>query len=437
MIQPRAPSQILVPLGLAVCLSLFGDLTLYAVLATQLDVVGLSLATVGVMLSVNRLIRIPSNPLAGILLDLWGRRRLFIFGMVLGVLSTASYGLICGFWPFLASRLAWGIAWTCISVGGMAMVLDVSTQSNRGRLTGIYNAWMWAGFAFGPLAGGFLADIVGFRLAMLVCASLTAIGLAVAVLALPETAQFVNGNTQRKPRPVSGLQLDLRRRLNNVSRRRVRRLLHGNRSLVTASCLLLITQFAGEGVVLSTISLLCQQRFGPTVALGSLVLGVASVGGVMLGLRSLLAGTVGLLAGHLSDAHAGRWSVIVVSFLVGIAGFSLLFFATSPGAIGLGVALSAISGGAALATLMAQMGDLTPFHHVNDVTASGREGIVMGAYATVGDAGSMAGPLLAFALLSVVDLRWVYLLCMFTFLVGLWLIWRNRGVQLCTSTPES
>jgi MFS family permease len=85
------------------------------------------------------------------------------------------------------------------------------------------------------------------------------------------------------------------------------------------------------------------------------------------------------------------------------------------------VALGAISGGAALATLAAQMGDLTP---------PDREDVVIGAYATAGDVGSMAGPFLAFALLSVVDLRWVYLLCTFTFLVGLWLIWRSRGKPL-------
>jgi MFS family permease len=104
------------------------------------------------------------------------------------------------------------------------------------------------------------------------------------------------------------------------------------------------------------------------------------------------------------------------SLVVGIVGFGLLSFATSPGAIVLGVALGAISGGAAAATLAAQVGDLTPL---------GRAGVAMGAYATAGDVGSMAGPFLAFALLSVMDLRWVYLLCTFTFLVGLWLIWRR------------
>jgi len=39
---------------LAIALSLFGDLTLYAVLITQLDVVKLSLGAVGVMLGVLR-----------------------------------------------------------------------------------------------------------------------------------------------------------------------------------------------------------------------------------------------------------------------------------------------------------------------------------------------------------------------------------------------
>jgi MFS family permease len=423
MMQLRAPSRVLVPLGLAVCLSLFGDLTLYAVLVTQLDVVRLSLAAVGIMLGVNRLIRIPGNPLAGILLDRWGRRRLFIAGMLLGVLSTASYGLVRGFWPVLVSRLAWGIAWTLINVGGMAMVLDVSSKANRGRLTGLYNIWLWAGFALGPLVGGLLVDIIGFRPAMLTCAGLTAVGLAVAVIALPETARSANGDMHGKLR----LRLNLCRCLDDTWRRG-RNLLRADRSLATVLWLYLITLFVGEGVIFSTISLLLQQRFGQRIALGSLALGIASASGALLGLRSLLASAVGPLAGYLSDTHIGRWPVIVASLVVGIVGFGLLSFATSPGTIVLAVALGAVSGSATSATLAAQMGDMTPL---------GREGVVMGTYATAGDVGSMAGPFLAFALLSVVDLRWVYLLCTFTCLVGLWLIWRSRGAQFRKSTPEN
>ncbi|MGD2146524.1 MAG: MFS transporter, partial [Anaerolineae bacterium] len=339
----------------------------------------------------------------------------------LGVLSTASYGLVRGFWPFLSGRLAWGMAWTCINVGGRAMLVDVSTRSNRGRLTGIFNTWLQAGFVLSPLVGGFLVDAISFRPAMLACSGLTAVGLAVAVLAVPETAVLSREEAQAESPLVP--RLALQPHLEGLSWKRIRGLFRRNRVLVTVSLLLLIVLFAGNGVALSTVSLLLQRRLGSNVVLGRVVLGVASAGGILLALRSLLAGAVGPLVGHLSDAPVGRWPVIVGSLVIGFAGFGLLSFAACPATILLGVALGAVSGGAALAALGAQMGDLTP---------PGREGVVMGAYATVGDIGSMAGPFIAFAMVSQVGLRWVYLLCALCFLAGLLLIWR-LGPSLRTS----
>jgi len=71
-------------------------------------------------------------------------------------------------------------------------------------------------------------------------------------------------------------------------------------------------------------------------------------------------------------------------------------------AVPLGVAIIALSTGALLTTLTALTGDLA---------ASSQQGWAAGRLATAGDLGSAAGPLLAFALLSLIDLRWVYLLC--------------------------
>ena len=120
-------ARLLLPLGTAIGLSLAGDSTLYAVLANQTAVVGISLGSVGILLGANRLIRIPGNPLAGALYDNLGRRPLFLAGLLLGVVSTAAYGWAQGFWPMLAARLLWGIAWSLINVGGYAMVVDWST----------------------------------------------------------------------------------------------------------------------------------------------------------------------------------------------------------------------------------------------------------------------------------------------------------------------
>jgi MFS family permease len=398
-----------------VCLSLFGDLTLYAVLVTQLDVVGLSLGAVGIMLGANRLVRIPGNPLAGVLFDRWGRRPLFLLGMLVGVLSIIGSALLRGFWPFLLTRLGWGVAWTLINVGGMAMVLDVSTRANRGRLTGIYNIWMLAGLALGPLVGGLLVDALGFRPALLLCAGTCALGLAIAAIALPETAP---------PRIAEcGMRnAETASRITNYTLRITKT--RFSTPLVAVAGLFTITQLAGEGVVLSTVSLLLQQHLGQAsaaVSLGGLTLGVASAGGLLLALRSLLAGGIGPLAGHLSDGTAGRWPVIAGSLVAGLAGFGMLFYATSLPTILWGIVLGAISGGAAQAALAAQVGDLAP---------PGQEGVVMGAYATAGDVGSMAGPFLAFALISVVDLRWVYMVCTLAFVAGLGLLWRLRAVRL-------
>jgi len=404
--QPRHRSsrRVLLPLGIAICLSLFGDLSLYAVLASQADVVGLSLAAVGIMLGANRLIRIPLNPLAGAFFDRFGRRRLFLLGMAIGTLSVAGFGIARGFWPFLLTRLGWGVAWTLINVGGMTMVLDISTPTDRGRLVGIYNIFMLLGLALGPLVGGALVDTLGFQPAMFICAGLGLLGLLIVVFALPETGRRGGSG------PAAGATQPHVHISPQDWLRRVRYGILGNRHLRTTFSLYLITQLAGEGIVLSTVNLLLLQKFGEVVSLGTLTLGVATVSGLILGLRSLLAGITGPVAGHLSDGGRGRRPIILASLALGMISFTLLAFADTLPAIVLGVVLSAVSGGAALASLAAQIGDQTK---------PGQEGITMGAYATAGDIGSTAGPFLAFTLVSLTGLRWIYVICSLAFIGGL------------------
>ena len=398
------PRRVLLPLGLAVCLSLFGDLTLYAVLPSQREVVGLSLASVGVMLGINRLIRLPGNPLIGARFDRVGRRRLFLLGMALGTCSTLGYGLVTGFLPFLLTRLLWGIAWTLINVGGMTMVQDISTRANRGRLIGIYHAWMLVGFAAGPLLGGFLVDTVGFRTTMQLYAVTAAAGLLIAVLALPET-QPERADAPLEERPVwapGALQ-------------RIQGTLRRNPRLLAVLLLTLIFQFVGEGIALSTLNLLLTERFGPQVTVGALALGVASATGVLSALRSVIAGSTGPLAGLLSDRRNERGFVLMGSLMSGAVGFALLGMARSLPLIVLAIILSAASAGAGMASLTAAMGDLAPTR---------RRGAVMGAYATAGDIGSAAGPFLAYALVLVMPLAWVYAICAGAFLIGILLLQR-------------
>jgi MFS transporter, DHA1 family, multidrug resistance protein len=388
------PDQIrlLLPLGMAVSLSLAGDSTLYAVLANQVEVVGISLAGVGVLLGANRLIRIPANPLAGLLNDRWGRRRLFLLGMFLGMLSTLAYGWAYGFWPLLAARLLWGTAWALINVGGYIMVLDRSTSADRGRMTGFYQISYMLGLSLSPIIGGALTDALGFRPAVRICALITGFGFVIALLFLPET----------RPQEL-GQQLD---RNGHRSRPSVARLFgmvqRMDRQMWAVAFLSLSIFLVSNGVLMSTISLYLAQRWGTSISLGSLTVGVSSVAGAMLSMRAALGVVSGPVAGTVSDRLRDRWPVVVVAILIALSGFAIL---TQPVSVLLAFAavmLVASGAGALIAVLAALVGDRV---------AGDRPGVAMGALATAGDIGSAIGPLVGYALAVRLDLRWVYLLC--------------------------
>jgi MFS family permease len=172
----------------------------------------------------------------------------------------------------------------------------------------------------------------------------------------------------------------------------------------------LVTFFAGNGVVMSTISLFLKQNFGDEIQVGSVVVGVASLAGIMLATRSLAGMMAGPISGHLSDLKGDRWLVVLGGIMIGIAGFGVLIFGRDIWTVALGVILIALSSGTLLTTLAALTGDLA---------ASDRQGLAIGRLATAGDLGSAMGPLLAYSLLSLISLRWIYLLCGLTFVSSL------------------
>lgn len=380
------------PIGLSVALALFGDLSLFTVLVTQLEVTRLTLVQVGILLSIHRFIRIPLNPLVGLLQDHLGRRILFIIGLVLAVVSTFLYSVSAGFVPFLFSRILWGTAWALINVGGRTMTLDLSTPSNRGRLTGIYNTFVWLGFAVGPALGGRLTDTIGFRSAMLICAAIAAVALLIAVFLVSET------------RPHSNLaatgRITWRAYLNRLNP------FSGNREIMKAQILLAVFMFAGDGVVLSTLTLLLRERLGEVVPfLGSLV-GIATFSGSLFAMRSVAAALISPLAGRLADKY-GKKPMLAGFFLLATVSYLMIGFSRTQAALAVSAVLTAFSGGAIMVLLMALIGD-----HTHDST-----GAAMGKFAMMGDLGSSIGPALAMVLIPLIGISRVYSLSAILFLL--------------------
>ena len=394
----------MVPIGMAMALSLFGDLTLFAVLVTQLDQLGLSLPQAGILLSVHRLVRIPFNPLVGWIQDRVGRRGPFLAGLVLAVGSSAAYALVSGFWPFLLARVAWGTAWALINVGGVAMALDLSDGSDRGRLAGIYNSWMWVGYGIGPVIGSLLTDTVGFRYAMLGCAAFSAVGLAVAALRLPETHP-----TGRSVRILS-IWNPVRPAVEDLAADPVP---PRSKWISKGMYIYAANQFAVDGIILSTVTLLIAQRIGELFTFLGLAFGAASAGGLILAARSVLAAFLSPAIGRLSDRGKSRLPVISAGLAAGITGFLILLFARALLPILAGVLVGALSASVMLVTLPALVGDEAPDQS---------RALVSGQLVAAGDVGSTLGPFLALNLAPLVGLEPVYLLCVVLFGVGLVLL---------------
>jgi len=363
-----------------------GDGTLYTVLPTHTAEAGIALSSVGIILSVNRAVRLFLNSPAGLAYDRWPRRRLFVPALFVGALSTAVYAATRGFWPMLVGRLLWGLAWSGIWVGGATVILDVTTSQDRGRWMGLYQTWFFLGAALSAFAGGMLTDWLGYGTTMWLGAVMTALGGLIALILLPET-RSIRPDLDRPPIEA------------------VRPWLRANWGLWIAASLQGINRFVGAGVLAATMGLLVQDRLGSA----SLTFGVATLTGTLNAGKIILSMVAAPLAGATSDWLGSRWGVTMWGLAIGIIGMTLVAWG-APTAILTGIALGAVTGGSVQALVTALTGDLV---------SQAQRGRAIGLLHTAGDLGSAIGPPAAYALIPWIGLRGVYLLCAGLFAAGL------------------
>ncbi|WP_033442569.1 MFS transporter [Saccharothrix sp. NRRL B-16314] len=129
----------------------------------QASVAGLQWILDGYLLALASLILI-----AGSLGDRYGRRRVFVFGVVwFGAAS-----LLCGLAPttelLVAARVLQGIGGALLTPGSLAILQSVFAKADRGRAIGAWSGLAGVATAIGPLLGGVLVEAWSWRLAFLV-----------------------------------------------------------------------------------------------------------------------------------------------------------------------------------------------------------------------------------------------------------------------------
>ncbi|SDJ83235.1 MFS transporter [Sediminibacillus albus] len=148
-------------IGIAVitAVSVLGDAMLLVVLPLYWPEFGLAAVwQVGLLLSINRFIRLPINPLIGLFYKHVQLRTGVFIAVGLAVLTTMSYGVFNQFWILFFLRALWGISWSLLRLGGFLTVIEETDEQNRGQYVGLYNGLWGIGGLFGMLVGGILVD---------------------------------------------------------------------------------------------------------------------------------------------------------------------------------------------------------------------------------------------------------------------------------------
>ncbi|MEU1890776.1 MFS transporter [Streptomyces pristinaespiralis] len=125
--------------------------------------------------------------LGGALGDRYGRRRIF----VLGVIWFALGSLLCGIAPnggvLVAARALQGIGGALLTPGSLALIQASFHPDDRSRAVGLWSGLGGVGAAIGPFVGGWLVDGPGWRWVFLLNVPLAVLCVPVALRHVPES----------------------------------------------------------------------------------------------------------------------------------------------------------------------------------------------------------------------------------------------------------
>lgn len=375
-----ASSGLVVAVSGTVAFAIMGDSLLYGILPLAAEDLGLLPQQVGLLLSANRLIRLLSNTWLSTLFARFGPYRTFVVSAILGVLTTAVYGLGWGFLMLLMARMAWGISWSGLRQGSYQAIW-AGAGSAAGRLMGLMWGVVRGGSAVSVLLGGFLFDRYGYQVTVWTIAAISTLAIPIALrLSWPAGAQIGKPVSQPARNMLQGWQ----EALSDPLQRTV---------LLVGFFKLLL-----NAILIATASLFLAERFGDQSGGVLLGLEVGALAGIVLATRWFSDLFLGAVMGALSD-RIGHLRLPVLLILLLCLGLAVMLWTTASLSIlallgvlitstGVNVILDAYANQLALGTAQPEL--------------------FVGAYTTASDLGSALGPLLAFTLVTAVGFAPVY-----------------------------
>ena len=269
--------------GLVIAVAMIGDTLLYVVLPLYHQDFGISLAMVGVLLSLNRWIRLLANSGVAAIGERVGPHALMVMAAAGSVVSTTLYGLVGSEAVQIAARMLWGVSYAALNLSTLAYA--VSDRVNAGKRVGASRAGIGLVQALSLVGGAWIALQAGPHSVFLIFGGLTLISLGGALVLPRLPREMVDKKPFRLPVPhrleIWGFTLG----------------------------------FTGDGVFLLTLAFLMKDSItwvAPVMATA-----------MLLALRWLVEITTGPLGGWIGDRFGARRISIINGTLL-VSGFVLI-----------------------------------------------------------------------------------------------------------------
>jgi MFS family permease len=305
---------------------------------------------------------------SGFLSDRIGRPRLYILGLLLGVIGTILCASAPSIYILILGRMVWGFGMAFYFLNNTALLFDLFQLTERGRAIGTFQGISnIGGLIAGPI-GGFLAGIFGYNSVFIVSFILACLSV---ILAL--TSKKFKGIREK---PASQL-----------SQRSITAALHSlPRWPIFVVCTInLIRMMVMNGVMSTVFQLHLHDNLGFDLGLI----------GVIVGLRTVGFSVATFLSGYLS-LKVSRKTIIIFGLLLEALGlFTYPLVQAFPLVLLIGF-ISTLGGGLTWNTLTVLLSNLVQ---------SESRGIALGLYRTFMDVGGTLGPIVMMSIATPLGLQ--------------------------------
>lgn len=283
----RPPFPVLSIAG-ATALSILGDAVMYAVLPSHYAHLGLTPLQVGILLSVNRWVRLGSNHVAErcyrrLSVELW-----LVSAYLISSLVTAVYGLFRIFAVLFVARILWGICFSFIRHAGIMTVVRASSDAHLGEHMGFYRGISSSGWFLGMFFAGLSHDLFGFTFTLIMFSLFSLFSAPLGFL-----SQKGVDRIRKVPLKISIMKANLGTMLCGFA-----------------------VGIVGLGLMVSTLGFLLKEQVGISMNVFGRTIGVATMTGMVLAIRWILVGPVSPVLGTVAD-RIGRERSIPFLFLIG------------------------------------------------------------------------------------------------------------------------